>query len=169
MDEKPVRKKYTLSPEAKAKANRLSREYYYANRERMIAAAVEWQKQNPERRKKSRQDAKDRLLATPVGKLSHGVSTLIRRSLEKKGYRKKSRTREILGCDLDDFRSHIERQFLPGMSWKKVGPEIHLDHIVPVSTAKTEEEVLQLNHFTNFRPMWAGDNIRKGAKMTHLI
>ena len=50
-----------------------------------------------------------------------------------------------------------------------MGVKIHIDHIVPISTASTEEEVIALNHFTNLRPMWARDNMVKGAKVTHLI
>ena len=45
----------------------------------------------------------------------------------------------------------------------------HLDHIVPVSTANTQAEVLALNHFTNLRPIWAMDNWKKGANQTYLL
>lgn len=44
-----------------------------------------------------------------------------------------------------------------------------LDHIVPLASAKTEEDVIRLNHFTNLRPMWAKDNIAKSDRITHLI
>jgi len=90
-------------------------------------------------------------------------------SIKKRGYTKRSRTHEILGCDWAFFKSHIERQFLNGMTWEKMGCEIHIDHIVPMATAYTEEDVLALNHFTNLRPMWAKDNLIKNAKRTHLI
>ncbi len=42
----------------------------------------------------------------------------------------------------------------------------HLDHIVPVSVAKTEQEIIKLNHYTNFRPLWAKENLAKGKKQT---
>ena len=43
--------------------------------------------------------------------------------------------------------------------------EWHLDHIIPLAIAKTEEEIIKLNHYTNFQPLWAIDNLKKGAKI----
>ena len=49
------------------------------------------------------------------------------------------------------------------MSWENQG-KWHLDHIIPISSAKTEEDVIRLNHYTNFQPLWAEDNFKKGKK-----
>ena len=107
--------------------------------------------------------------STPQNKLSHKVRSLIRMSIKKRGYTKRSKTHEILGCDWEFFKTHIERQFVKGMDWEKMGREIHIDHITPMATAKTEEDVIALNHFTNLRPMWAKENMSKGARITCLI
>lgn len=109
-----------------------------------------------------------RATVDPVFALKHRLRSLIRVSVRRGGYSKTSRTHDILGCDWATFAAHIERQFLPGMSWGRLG-EIHFDHIVASSSAATEKEVLALNHFTNLRPMWAKDNMSKGARTTHLI
>jgi hypothetical protein len=50
------------------------------------------------------------------------------------------------------------------MSWDNYG-EWHIDHIIPLASADTEEEVLKLYHYTNLQPLWAIDNIRKGSKI----
>ena len=50
------------------------------------------------------------------------------------------------------------------MSWDN-RIEWHLDHIIPISLATTEEEIIKLNHYTNFQPLWAEENIRKGNKV----
>lgn len=92
------------------------------------------------------------------------MSCLIGGALRKKGYAKKSLTFEILGCDYETFANHIESQFKDGMSWENRS-EWHIDHIIPLASAKTESEVLALNHYTNLQPLWALDNIKKGAKM----
>ena len=42
--------------------------------------------------------------------------------------------------------------------------EWHLDHIKPISLAKSEEEIIELNHYTNFQPLWAKDNLSKSNK-----
>lgn len=91
------------------------------------------------------------------------IRVLIRRSLETRKYRKKSKTSEILGCSFEQFKSHIENQFLPGMNWENRS-QWHLDHIMPVSMAKTYDELLRLNHYKNFRPLWAKDNMVKSDK-----
>ena len=50
------------------------------------------------------------------------------------------------------------------MNWDNRG-EWHYDHIIPISNAKTEEEVNKLNHYTNFQPLWAKDNRFKSSKI----
>lgn len=50
------------------------------------------------------------------------------------------------------------------MSFDNQG-EWHLDHIIPLATAETEEEIIRLNHYTNFQPLWAFDNLSKGSKI----
>lgn len=100
--------------------------------------------------------------------MKHRVRSLISRSLVKSGYRKGTKTQLILGCTWDEFRSHIERQFLKGMTWEN-RHLWHIDHITPVSTAATEAEVIALNHFTNLRPLWKADNLAKSNKIEFLI
>ena len=99
-----------------------------------------------------------------IFKLRMDTSTLIRRAFRNNGYSKKSRTHQILGCDFEVFKSHIEKQFTKGMTWENKG-EWHLDHIYPVSLARDEQHLIELNHYTNFQPLWAFDNLSKGNKI----
>ena len=84
----------------------------------------------------------------------------INSSIKKKGYTKRSSTYDILGCNYDFFKSYIESQFKKGMTWEN----IHLDHIIPLASAKSEVEVIELNHYTNFQPLFIKDNLHKGKK-----
>lgn len=77
---------------------------------------------------------------------------------------KSENTEHILGCSFEEFKEHIEKQFTEGMNWDNHG-EWHLDHIIPLASAITEEEVIKLNHYTNFQPLWAFDNLSKGSLM----
>lgn len=162
-----------------------AKRYRAANPEKAKAATEGWKQRNPDKyaamrkasyekgkassAKRCKAYKKARLAVDPVFKLAHSVAGRLRASMKARGYTKTSRTHEILGCDWEFFKAHIERQFLIGMSWEKIGSEIHIDHIVPMATAKTEDEVRALNHFTNLRPMWAMDNYKKRAQITHLI
>jgi hypothetical protein len=91
------------------------------------------------------------------GRISAGIRT----AFNKKSYSKNSRTHTILGCSYEFFLNHITSQFTEGMTVDKLGSEIHLDHILPISSATTEDEIIRLNHWSNFQPLWAKDNLAK--------
>lgn len=104
----------------------------------------------------------------PVIALARKTRTFICKAIAKGGFKKGSKTNDILGCDWNTFKNHIEKQFKRGMSWG-ARSAWHIDHIVPMASASNEIEAIALNHFTNLRPMWAKDNLSKGAQLTHLI
>lgn len=132
------------------------REYAATERGRMLRLAAQ------------SKATKRRMAEDPVFAMKRRVYSCISSAISGKNYTKSSRTHEILGCSWVEFKAHIEKQFLKGMTWERRS-EWHLDHIVPLSTAKTAEEVIALNHFTNFRPLWAQDNMLKSDRITHLI
>jgi hypothetical protein len=100
----------------------------------------------------------------PLFKLRKTLRSRIGSSFRNNGYSKKSKTHEILGCSYEDFKLHIEAQFVSGMSWENRS-EWHLDHIIPVSSAIDESDLIRLNHYTNFQPLWAIDNLKKSNKL----
>jgi hypothetical protein len=71
---------------------------------------------------------------------------------------------QLVGCSMDKYRSHIERQFTPGMSWSNHGAW-HIDHIQPLSKFKLVDplERARAFHFSNTRPLWAHINLTKGT------
>jgi hypothetical protein len=107
---------------------------------------------------------KNKTLTNPLFKLKRNINCLISSSIKNNNYIKVSRTNKILGCSNEYFKVYIENQFINGMSWEN-RQEWHLDHIYPVSLAKDEEELIRLNHYTNFQPLWAKDNLQKGNKI----
>ena len=126
----------------------------------------EWRKNNAEKcrdyaRKKMR---KKRL--TPEGKAEDFFRKSIYRIVESKS----SRSEKILGYSKGQFILHIERQFLPGMSWDNHG-EWHIDHIVPISyfLSVGEKRPEIVNCLTNLMPVWAKTNLQKGSKMEVLL
>lgn len=141
------------------------RQWYLANAEYAKQKAKEYREANKDKMLQwSKEYHNTKMLNDPVYKAAIRVRTLINNKLYAKGYTKKSRTYEILGCSFAEFAAHIESQFQDGMNWDNHGAW-HLDHKTPIAAAKTEEDVIRLNHHTNFQPLWAIDNLKKGAKI----
>jgi hypothetical protein len=156
---KNKRRKYYESKKEITKENSLR--YYHNNKDKrdFDYHKIHWIK-NKESISKKRKERREN---NPLLKLSSSIRTLIWNSIKRMGFTKKSKTCEILGCQFEDFKSYIEYQFVEGMSWENHG-EWHLDHKKPISWAETEEQVYELNHYTNFQPLWAKDNLSKGNK-----
>jgi hypothetical protein len=129
----------------------------------------EWIKNNPEYYKEY---SKTYLLKNnSIEKIKHRMRCVIGQCMKRINNNKKSqKTLSVIGLDSWDlFREHIEKQWVKGMSWDNYGvgknnTTWHIDHHIPLSSAKTEEEVIKLNHYTNLKPMWGSDNIRKSNK-----
>jgi hypothetical protein len=79
------------------------------------------------------------------------------------GYTKRSKSQEIIGCSYEFLRGYIESKFVDGMTWENRNLW-HIDHIIPLSSAKCEMDIIKLSHYTNLQPLWAEDNQRKGNK-----
>jgi hypothetical protein len=78
-------------------------------------------------------------------------------------YIKSEKTELLLGCNFDFFINYLFINFQDGMSFENHG-EWHIDHIVPLAKCKTKEEIIKCCHYTNLQPLWAIDNLKKGAK-----
>lgn len=128
-----------------------------------------WNKKySSKNRSKINSRIKERLLSNPLSICKEKIRGILKQSIRNKGYSKNSTTQKILGCSFDDFKLYIEKQFKPGMSWDNRS-EWHLDHKTPISWAKSEEEIYQLNHYTNFQPLWAIENRKKGNRYETII
>jgi hypothetical protein len=101
----------------------------------------------------------------PIYKLRYNISRLILQAF--KNSKKPNTTNVILGCSVQEFKIHLEKQFKPWMNWENHGrynkekKTWQLDHIIPISSATTKDELLKLNPYSNFQPLEAIDNILK--------
>lgn len=92
------------------------------------------------------------------------IRNLVRLYTKGKGYKGDKTVYEILGCDFDSFLEYIQALFKDGMTLENYG-EWNIDHITPISSAKTDDDLEKLNHYTNLQPMWASENYKKGKKI----
>jgi hypothetical protein len=134
---KSKRKEYNQLPEVKKQNNEYSKKYYKSSPEKHLAKNIRC-----------------------------SVSMRIREINSKKD----QSTLNIIGLkSWDTFKQHIESQFTEGMNWGNYGNKVEtdwsIDHIVPIISAKTLEQVKKLNHYSNLRPLWHIDNIKKRDKL----
>jgi len=139
-------------------------------REKNAEKVAQYQRDRAESRNQSnRRRRAERKATDPTYALSETLRATTSAAFRRFGYRKGTTTERVIGCTWDELRSHIERQFLPGMTWANRGSMWHVDHILPMAESKDREELLARCHFTNLRPLWALDNHKKHAKRLHLI
>lgn len=134
----------------------------YNNRPKTKARVKEWLKQNSVKYHRERRQS-DPLFAFKIK-----TRNLIRKAFDRNGFTKRSKSNDILGCSWKEFVLHMEKQFKDGMTWQNRG-EWHIDHIIPLATATCEDDIIRLNHFTNLRPLWAEENLRKSDKLEFIL
>lgn len=89
------------------------------------------------------------------------------RMIIKLGGTKSQSSLALLGCTIAEARAHLEAQFQPGMNWNNYGKHgWHIDHIRPCARfdLTDPEQQRQCFHYTNLQPLWAAENISKGAR-----
>jgi hypothetical protein len=96
----------------------------------------------------------------PLYKLSTNIRSSIKIHLNKAGYLKESKTELILGCNFDELKNYLESKFEDWMTWTNHGlydgtfnHGWDIDHIIPISSAKTEDDIIILNHYSNLQPL----------------
>ena len=149
--------------------DKYNKEYHLNNRNEILENKKEYYRKNKNKiNKQSVEHRNDRKSYDMLYKLKCNVRSLIISSIKLSGYKKASKTQNILGCTLKDFKKHLESKFESWMNWdnygnwngepRKINVGWDIDHIIPLSTAKTEEEVLKLNHYTNLQPLCSYTN-----------
>jgi hypothetical protein len=156
----------------KDKRKEISKKYYGKNidkikeynkkyNENNIDKIKEYYENNKDRiRNRNKQYVRLRIQSDPIYRLTRNIRTLIGKSIKNKGYDKKSKTYEILGITFEEFKLHIESQWEEWMNWNNYGlynrEEKYgwdFDHIIPLSSVNIEEDIIRLNHYTNFQPL----------------
>jgi hypothetical protein len=126
----------------------------------------EWKSLNSEKLKEYNKNyTKERRNSDNLFKLSSNIRNRLRIYLKSKNLTRKNKTFEIVGLSPEKLQEYLEKKFIDGMSWDKLGVEIHIDHIIPLSSAENENEIYKLCHYTNLQPLWAKDNLSKNNKL----
>ena len=177
LDNKEYFRQYTL--DNKEKRKQCNKQYYFKNREKIKEERKQyyldnqekikkWKLNNKEKIRKTRREyEKNRLKTDPIFKIIRYQRRRMRAAL--KGEFKCKSTIELLGCSAEECWNHLEQQFKPGMTRDNYGLW-HVDHIIPCASFDDLSDTKQQKkcfHYTNLQPLWAIDNMKKGAKLDY--
>lgn len=135
------------------------------NREVYLEKAKNWRIKNRDKvREYSKSYRAERSLRDPLYRIKKRLTGRLREVLHKNGWKKYTSATGSIGCDAETLKAHIENQFIDGMSWDNYG-KWQVDHVTPMASAQTEQDVYLLNHYKNLKPLWAADNYQKWDKL----
>ncbi|TPL42604.1 hypothetical protein [Mesorhizobium sp. B2-4-5] len=154
----------------KERAVERSKEYYVNNRSTILERVAARARMRSIKQRffdgiKEQIRQQDRRRSNPNAKIAHRLRVRLRRVLG--GQYKNGSAVSDLGCSIPEFKTYIEAKFLPGMSWENWAFDTwHLDHIKPLASFDLTDraQFLQACHYTNMQPLWALDNMKKGAR-----
>jgi hypothetical protein len=146
------------------------RERRQKNKALVAEQAKIWWQANPNYRTEYRKRKGDTIRQKSREYLSNNPSARMARKLRErmrllmKGVKKSGFAYDLIGCDTDALKAHLESQFTPGMTWENYGKDgWHVDHIVPCSLFDLSHEYQQRACFNwqNLQPLWKRDNLSK--------
>jgi hypothetical protein len=128
--------------------------WYGNNKSKAFDSAYAWNKKN----------RKLRYHTNPSFRLASTCRTRVHHALKGVGV-KSSKTFALIGCSVEELKTHLEKKFTPGMSWHNYGAW-HVDHILACTNfdLSLPEEQAKCFNWRNLQPLWAADNFRKGNR-----
>jgi hypothetical protein len=166
---KDLRRKDGLNRLCKSCCSNRRRSHYEKNRDKEIQMAKEYQSNHKEeiryresKRWRGRKEymfkyVKKRRAMDPLFRIAANLRCAIGKQCNMIKHKKDFSSTKSLGCTMAEFKQYIEARFTEGMSWDNYGLW-EIDHINPLSLAKTVENLKSMNHYTNLQPLWEKDN-----------
>lgn len=142
------------------------KDYAIKNRNKLNIYKNEWAKNNHNKRLMSNNKYRNKRYKTDLlYKKLITIRNRINTSIKRQGASKKYRTIDLLGCSFNFYKEYIESLFTDGMTWENHGLW-HIDHKIPCASfdLNNPEGQKKCFHYSNTQPLWAKDNLRKGAK-----
>lgn len=144
-----------------------AKERYKQNREAILLTGRHWYEKNKLRileYRKKRQ--KQRRRTEPKFKFNESMSSGIYKAL--KGNKNGRKWESFVNYDIQQLMRHLEKLFMPGMSWENYG-QWHIDHIIPISAFNFEKpediDFKRCWDLENLRPLWAHQNAKKHSSL----
>lgn len=150
----------------KEKLNNKSRIYRQNNIDRLKQYEKEYKQRKKEHyREYFKEYNRKRKETDEMYKIVCQTRNTILKSFKRKKYTKDNNTKKILGCDFETFYNHLLESYKNTYNINyDFKTQVHIDHIIPLSTAITKEDIISLCHYTNLQLLNAKDNMTKGSK-----
>lgn len=162
--------KIKLTDEEKnEKMKKQKKEWVKNNKSKTNESVKKYRENNPDKIKEQyNKSVKKRKAVDELFRLKCGVRSSISKTLKRFNINKNDKTSDILGCSFEEFKIYLESKFEPWMNWDNYGnpkdgilePDKtwDIDHIIPLVSATTEEDIIRLNHYTNLQPLCSYNN-----------
>ena len=138
------------------------KEYNDKNRDKVREWGRQYAEKNRDKLRAYRENyRKERVEKDPLFKMSVNIRHLVANSLRRQGFSKKTKTAAILGCDYDTLWKHLKQTWLDNYGTEWNGEDYHIDHIIPLATAETEQDIIDLCHYENLQMLKPEHNLEK--------
>lgn len=160
----------TYKPRCKTCRKQIKRQEYSVNRKRILKQTNEyyvnhrdWYKEYHKQRMNNKRlkDPQFQLYVSYKSMLSKFRKSCLKGNMDDV---RSNRLKKITGkskrelfnylCETFEFNYGIPRQFIP---WE----DIEIDHIIPLFTCDSEQNAIELNHYTNLQLLFKEDNRNK--------
>ena len=169
--------KHEISKKSRARYLKNRDRYLAANRQRELLKTNTipgYKEEKQKKRKQYRQKNKEKLKSysierrkrDPIYKMTLYIRTRTSTVFRRYHLKKDLKTEDLLGISYNDLFVYIEGKFKTGMNWHNYGKNGWvIDHIIPLSSAKSKEDLIKLSHYLNLQPLWYYENAQKGSKI----
>jgi len=146
-----------------------NRNYREANKEKIADRKKAYREANREKFSQSSASYYKKRKDNPLFRLIRNYRNSCLKAFRSIGNKKNNKSLKLLGLkDWEEFAEHLSKQFY---DHPETGEEMtfdnhglygwHIDHIIPISSVKTEKDIIKLCHYTNLQPLWAEENLSK--------
>lgn len=161
--EKEYERRKAFAERNREAVNRWARAYVERNKAAVYARSADYHRRNRAKiNERKNAYRKERSRSDVIFAIKQRMRSRLGAALRKIEAEKPCSTIDIVGCYWTELKSHIESKFSDGMGWHN-REAWHIDHIIPLATANSVDDIVRLSHYTNLQPLWASENIRKGA------
>lgn len=140
------------------------KEYRRKNIEHINQRNKKWYKNNADKIREYHKNYKRKVRKDDLIYFEDRIRNMISHSFRRKGYTKKSKTYEVLGADYTEVIKYLKETWYKNYGKEYNGEPYEIDHIKPLSIAKSEEEVINLCYYKNLQLLTPEDNLKKSNK-----